>query len=252
MNMKKFLVTFLLVVIAIFSFSARADDSKVIVVAADAWPPFVDPTVPGNGLALEIITAAYKTQGYEVQYKDIPWARALEGVKNGTYDILPDAWITEARKADFLFSEPYAANEINFITRKDDPFEYTGLSSLKGKTIGIVIGYGYNKEFMSSPDFKRSEVPDFQKNIKKLLMKRIDMTLEDEIVAKHLLSQEDPAALSQIKFSEGSLSHEELYIAAGYKNPRHEEIVSAFNKGLEIIKADGRLDKILNNKSLDD
>ncbi|MEJ2044863.1 MAG: transporter substrate-binding domain-containing protein [Reinekea sp.] len=249
--MKKFLVTFLLTATAIFSFSARADDSKVIVAAADAWPPFVDPAAPGNGLSLEIITAAFKTQGYEVQYKDIPWVRAVDGVKNGTYDILPDAWMAEARKADFLYSEPYATNEINFITRKDDPFEYTGLSSLKGKTVGVINGFAYDEEFMGSSEFERSGVPDFQKNIKKLLIKRIDITLEDRIVAKHILTQEDPAALSQIRFSEKSLSHEELYIAAGYKNPRHEEIISAFNKGLEIIKADGRLDKILNNQSLD-
>ncbi|MEJ2064783.1 MAG: transporter substrate-binding domain-containing protein [Reinekea sp.] len=174
--MKKFLVTFLLTATAIFSFSARADDSKVIVAAADAWPPFVDPAAPGNGLSLEIITAAFKTH---------------------------------------------------------------------------INGFAYDEEFMGSSEFERSGVPDFQKNIKKLLIKRIDITLEDRIVAKHILTQEDPAALSQIRFSEKSLSHEELYIAAGYKNPRHEEIISAFNKGLEIIKADGRLDKILNNQSLD-
>lgn len=35
-----------------------------------------------------------------------------------------------------------------------------------------------------------------------------------------------------------------LYITAGMQNPLAQEIISSFNKGLEIIKANGTYDRI--------
>jgi polar amino acid transport system substrate-binding protein len=175
----------------------------------------------------------------------MPWARAETDVKKGAYDILPDVWMTDARKKEMMFSKPYVSNKVKFILLKDNPFEYQGLKSLKGKTIGTVRGYGYGDEFLKSTDFKRDEVVDINTNLKKLVMKRIDMTLEDEIVAKAKIAEENPKLLDQIRFSKNSFSINDLHIASGLKNPRHKEIIEAFNKGLEIIKTDGTAARIL-------
>lgn len=37
---------------------------KVVTAAADPWPPFVDPENPKEGLSMEIVKEAFKTQGY--------------------------------------------------------------------------------------------------------------------------------------------------------------------------------------------
>lgn len=223
-----------------------AAESKVIVAAADPWPPFIDPTHPKGGIALEIVRAAFATQGYEVKMEDVPWARAEEGVKTGTYDILPDTWFTEKRTAYLLYSEPYAANEVKFIKAKADPFEFNGLESLTGKVVGTVRGYGYGDAFLNATNFKREDVPTLITNIKKLTHpdRRIDLSLEDEIVAKALIAKEDPGLLDKIAFTKNSLSKNDLYVTCGLQNPRHKEIISAFNKGLAAIKASGEFDKI--------
>ena len=219
--------------------------AKTIVAAADPWPPFVDPTNPTDGLSLEIVRAAYKTQDYEVKMVFVPWARAEAGVKDGTYDILPNTWHTDARTKELLYSKPYAANAVKFIKRKGDPFEFKGLDSLKGKRVGTVRGYGYGDAFLGSTAFAREEVVDVLTNVKKLVGERIDLTLEDEIVAKSIIGKDNPKMLDQIEFTKEALSSNSLYVTSGLKNPNHKAIIDAFNAGYEAIKSNGTLAAIL-------
>lgn len=216
-----------------------------ICVAGDPYPPFGDPKNPSGGLAIEIIRAAYKTQGHEITMEFVPWARAEAGVKNGSYDIVPYTWRTEARVKVLLFSTPYAVGNVRFMKRKGDPFDFTGLDSLTGKVVGTVRGYGYGDAFVNAAHFTREPSNDLMTNVKKLLRKRVDLTLEDEIVARALLSTEDPQALEQIEFTKTPLSVNPLYVTAGLQNPKAQEIIGAFNKGLELIRANGTLDRIM-------
>lgn len=231
-------------VAACLALLAAMGHAMTITAAGDPYPPFGDPKNPDGGLGLEIIRAAYKTQGHEVSMEYVPWARAETGVKNGTYDILPFTWRTDARLKVLLYSTPYAVGNVRFIKRKGDPFEFNGLASLSGKRIGVVLGYGYGDAFAASTAFERDNGKDLMTNIKKLLRNRLDLTLEDEIVARSIIGNEDPKALEQIEFVKQPLSVNPLYVTAGLQNPKAPEMIGSFNKGLEIIKANGTLDRI--------
>lgn len=61
---------FLTGLMLMFSFSAFAD--KTLTAASDPWPPFVDPQHPKEGLSLEIIRAAFQTQGYTIKMEYVP------------------------------------------------------------------------------------------------------------------------------------------------------------------------------------
>jgi polar amino acid transport system substrate-binding protein len=180
----------------------------------------------------------------------VPWARAMHGVKICTYDILPNAWITSEREEVLDFSKPYAANEIVFIKRKNDPFEFNGLESLKGKHVGVVRGYGYNNEFLRATHFTRDESRDFITCIKKLINKRLDLAIEDRIVGRIIMANDNPDYLNRIDFTKNHLSKNELYICVGKNNPRKKEILKAFNEGLMEIKANGTYSKIMESFGL--
>ena len=212
---------------------------RTLIAAADPYPPYVDPQAPGEGLAMEIVRAAYKNQGYTVKLEMMPWVRAEKAVSEGRYDILVDVWRTEARTKELLFSTAYAISKIKFIKRKDNPFEFTGMESLSGKRVGVIRGYGYSDAFNAATHFTRDEVPSMDHNINKLLLKRIDLTLEDENTAKVLIQKLGPKVAQQLDFTANALASNPLYLAAGLKNPRHKEIVEAFNRGLVAIKANG-------------
>ncbi|TWI71158.1 polar amino acid transport system substrate-binding protein [Desulfobotulus alkaliphilus] len=142
----------------------------------------------------------------------VPWARAEHGVKEGTYDILPPTWMTDERKKYLHFSEPYAVNQIKFIKKKDDPFEYSDLNSLKDKTVGTIRGYGYGDAFLQATHFERDVANDLISNVRKLLANRIDLTLEDEIVARVRLAQENPDLLKEISFTRNAISQNPLFM----------------------------------------
>ncbi|WP_320172780.1 transporter substrate-binding domain-containing protein [Maridesulfovibrio sp.] len=241
--MKKFAVL-LFIMTMLLSTTAHAGP-KVITAAADPWLPFINPDSASQGLSIEICQAAFKTQGYEVKLDVVPWVRAEEGVKNGEYDILPNTWMTDKRKAYLAYSDPYASNQVKFIKRKGETFEYTGLPSLAGKVVGIVRGYGYSSEFMNDPAFEREPATEFMTNIKKLVTGRIDLALEDELVAKATIKKTDSSLLPKIEFTKNALSSNDLHVTCGLSNPRHKEIISAFNKGLSEIKANGTYKEIM-------
>ncbi|MDE1465013.1 substrate-binding periplasmic protein [Spartinivicinus poritis] len=218
--------------------------------AGDPWPPFLSPDLPGQGVALEIVTEAFKREGYELDMNFVPWARAIDGVKKASYDVLVGTWWTEERTKFLHYSDSYLENRIKFIKRKGDDFEFNGLASLDGKKVGIIRGYGYGDEFLNAANFTRPETSDLIKNLKKLVAKRIDITLEDEIVAKALIADKEPKLIEQIEFTNNALSINKLHVSSGLKNKKHKAIIDAFNKGLKAIKEDGTFDKILQKHKL--
>ncbi len=232
------------IIMLIISSSAFAA-SRNITAVADFWPPFVDPENPKQGLSMEVVRAAYATQGYNVTLEIVPWARAQAYVKKGVYDILPNTWKTEARKKSLYYSNSYVTNHIKFIKRKGDAFEYDGLKSLAGKTVGTIIDYGYGDAFLIDDNFRREDARNLITNIRKLVINRLDLVVGDEIAAKAIIAQEDSSLLGKISFTDNALSSNDLYITCGLKNPRHKELINAFNRGLKQIKRNGTYREIL-------
>lgn len=242
--MRKLLACFALL------FGSATLHAQTITAAGDPWPPFLDPDHPQQGVAMEIVKAAFASQGHELKFNFVPWQRALDGVREGEYDVLVGAWKTQEREAFLKYSQPYLFNDVKFIKKKGSDFQYSGLESLTGKTVGTVRGYGYGDAFEQASNFKREEAANLMPSILKVIGGRIDLTLEDEVVAKSLISKENPGALEQIEFLSPPLSSNGLHVASGLKNPRNGEIIEAFDKGLQAIKADGTFDAILQRNGI--
>ena len=240
--MKKFLIALL---VGLLAASGAEAEGKKITAAADPWPPFIDPRSPTQGLSMEILRAAVGPQGYEVELHFMPWSQVEERVTAGEIDVIPHTWTTEERRKHLLFSEPYAVNEVKFVKRKGDPFEYEGIESLSGKTVGIVRGYGYPETFKGATNFRRREANDTLSNVKRLVFGLVDLTLEDRIVLVDTLRKSDPALLDEIELTKNSLSTQTLSVSCALVNPRCQEIIDAFNRGFEEIKANGTLERIL-------
>jgi polar amino acid transport system substrate-binding protein len=241
------MIRFILLILTIIGSSSLY--AEKITAVGDPWPPFLDPNQTSKGIIAEIATAAYATQGYELEITFVPWARAITGVKNATFDLLLGTWLTEERTEFLQFSEPYLNNSIKFIKKKGNTFDYSGLESLTGKSVGIVREYGYGDDFLSAKNFKRPEAKNLISNIRKLIAGRIDLTLEDEIVAKTIIAKEQPDLLDKIEFSNTDYSTNALYVTSGLANAKHKELIEAFNKGLAEIKKNGAYDTILSARN---
>ncbi|TWI64167.1 amino acid ABC transporter substrate-binding protein (PAAT family) [Desulfobotulus alkaliphilus] len=244
--MKK-IILFLVVFFALALGYSHAGSIKA---ATDPWPSFCDPSDPEEGLAVQILRAAYAAENKTVDIEYLPWARAKRGVLDADYDILFTLWYNDDRATRFYYSQPYAFNTVKFIKRKGDDFEYTGMDSLTGKNIGTIRDYAYSDEFAAATHFKQEEVATFILNIRKLVGGRIDLTLEDEIVARGIIEKEAPELLDKIEFVDNPFARNGIHVASSLAHPRHKELVGAFNRGLEKIKEGGQYDAILQKYGL--
>jgi len=217
---------------------------------ADPWPPYIDPTLPLGGVSVQIADAALRTQGYTVKNKILPWARAIEETKQARLDLILDAWWSQERSQYFMFSRPYINGPLKFIQKKNKAFRYKGLASLKGKSIVLVRNYAYGDAFLQSEHYTKYFSHDFIQSMNMLVRDRVDLTLENELVARTRLQQSAPHLLNEVEWLDPPLSDNLVYVVCSYQHPQHNQIIFAFNQGLKEIIENGTYAQILHRNGL--
>lgn len=227
-------------------FGASQATAENLRLVADAWPPFTDASMPSGGLATQIVTTALKRAGYAVDFEQAPWARALLGVGEGRYDILVNAWYSDDRTHIGQFSAGYLVNRITFIKRKDANIAFNGdYTTLHPFPIAVVRGYAYSRGFDSDEQMQKVLVHDFPMAVRMLAAGRVQLTLEDELVARYYLAREAPRLRNSVEFLPRSLTENQLRILVSLKNPDHDRIVAGFDQQISAMKADGTYARML-------
>jgi polar amino acid transport system substrate-binding protein len=229
---------------------AQAGAGEKLRLVADLWPPFTDNTLLNGGLATDLVSTALKRAGYDTECQQVPWARALNGVGEGRYDVLVNAWFNQERTKLGLFSSEYLLNRVRFLKRSRSSVEYRELYQLYERPIAVVRGYTYSAEFDSDEMLEKVPVNDFSMAVRMVVAGRVDLAVEDEFVARFYLSQESRAVRDAIEFLPKSLSENSLHILVSLKNPHREEIVANFNREIAAMKADGSYDALFRQHGL--
>jgi polar amino acid transport system substrate-binding protein len=228
----------------------QAGAAEKLRLVADLWPPFTDASLPNRGLVTDLVSTALGRAGYETVYEQVPWARAVHGLSEGRHDVLINAWFSDERTHIGQFSEAYLVNRIRFIKRKNSPVIYRSLALLDEHLIAVVRGYAYFPAFDNDATLKKFPVHNFSMAAQLLAMGRVDLTLEDEYVARYNLAREPADVRDQLEFVPGSLTENSLHILVSLKHPRHAEIVAAFDREIAAMKADGSYDQLFRRHGL--
>jgi polar amino acid transport system substrate-binding protein len=94
-------------------------------VATDAtWPPFEyvnDQTKQIVGFDIDLMNAIADKENLDIEFVNVAWDPLLAGMAQGTYDAaISSVTITEERKKDMLFSNPYyAAGQIVVVQKSN-------------------------------------------------------------------------------------------------------------------------------------
>ncbi|PCE65129.1 ABC transporter substrate-binding protein [Salinivibrio sp. YCSC6] len=216
---------------------------KIVTAVNDAWPPYVTRDTAKPGFSVEVVTAALSTQGYDTKFLLFPWARGLYEVRNGRIDLITTTWYTDARSEFLLYSDPYFATNIDIMMRKDTAFNFTGPDSLTGKRVASVLEYGYEPWFLDADYFQRVETTSLRSSLQMLAAKRVDLAVGNRFVMQHEL---EPLNLDadDFHFSPTPMIKQHIHVTAGKANPKAQEYIQAFNRGLEIIKRNGTFDDL--------
>ncbi|WP_300657639.1 ABC transporter substrate-binding protein [Pseudomonas sp.] len=217
---------------------------------ANAWPPFTDQTLLNNGVAADLVSSALGRAGYATAYAQAPWERAVRGLQRSDYDVLINAWYSEERAGFGYFSQPYLINRIRLLRRKGSAIRFEQLSDLYIQRIAVVRGYAYSAAFNSDPLLYKVGVGSFESAARMLQAKRVELTLEDEIVARYHLGRELSGIRDELEFVGQPLSENGLHILIRRSHPQHQAIAEAFNQAIVAMRADGSYAAILQRHGL--
>lgn len=157
-------------------------------------PPFV--TGKGQGLNYEL--AQYLNSKLNGEYKFViyrlPRSRVNMLIDSTEKGIIPwtlPAWHEDANETKYQWTHGYTQEANCLLSSIETPFEYKGPESLKGHTLGGLVGYRYLglDELIDSGDIKRVNVSHAMENIKKLMAKRVDVTLLTQSTARYLITE---------------------------------------------------------------
>lgn len=223
--------------------SAQAEGT--LRMAISDWPPYVETTAPDGGIAIDLVRTALDRIDYDIAIVDEPWSRTLEGASIGVYDALAAAWYSDRRAAAFLFSKPYLTNQVKFIKRKDNPFQFRTMDDLKGQVIGIVKDYAYDDRFDNARGLTRFVNNHVLENLLLMLQGQIDVTLDDELVLQYEISRYMAGSRNQFEILPNPFATRGLCFAMSRQHPKAKEIVKAFDAEIAEMRTDGTYDRIL-------
>lgn len=177
------------------SSSSSDKGGKIVVGLDDNYPPmgFRDENNEITGFDVDLAKEAAKRLNREVEFKPIDWSSKEAELKSGRVDVLWNGLdITEDRKKNMLFSDPYMDNrQILFVTKGSS---INTLADLQGKTVGTQSGStgeeNLNKDQALKDSLKEVKVyPDYIAAFMDLENGRIDAIVGDEITGRYYMNK---------------------------------------------------------------
>lgn len=223
----------------------------VITLGADPWCPHncMAGSEP-EGYMLDIARDVFEAAGYQVEYLNVSWARALQMARDGLLDAVVGAFVTDA--PDFVFpQEPQGRSEIAFYTPADSSWIYEGLGSLEGQTLLAINGYSYSEEldrYIARHNDEPTQVwmlsgpSPLNRAINLLDQRRADVYPEDVYVMTWAQkANPDIAPLRQ----GGVLHQDDTFIAFSPAKPESAELAELLSRGTARLRETGRMQAIL-------
>ncbi|WP_108651653.1 ABC transporter substrate-binding protein [Dongshaea marina] len=240
-------------------FSCQHLFAQTLVISGQNRMPFSGrsgSSVPGY--MVEVTRAIFESKGYKVEYRSMPWRRALHQVDNGIADAVLGANRAEARGM-LLPEESFGFVEDVFYVKKGEPWRFVGLNSLSGMRLGVVGGVEYGPEIA---DYIRKnegtkyvqilygeDVP--ARNLDKLLYGRTDIVVLPSQVERWVRKTKE-IPLGEI-VSRGTIGQEkDIFIAFAQGKKDSEQLAKLFSDGIRELRQSGKLKIILDRYGLQD
>jgi polar amino acid transport system substrate-binding protein len=212
-----------------------------VVVATDAtWPPFefVDENSKEIvGFDIDLMKAIAAKEGMEVEFQNVAWDALLAGIAQCQYDVaISSISITDERKANMLFSDPYYTVGQQIVVAADNT-DITGEADLAGKRVGAQISTT-GAELVSSID--GAELVNFNTiglAFQALMNGDVDAVVADNVMALGYVAKYP----DKLKAVGDPLTGESIGIAVCKTKT---DLLNKINDGLAKVKSEGLIEKL--------
>ena len=217
-------------------------EGKLTVCSDVPYEPFEYQDEQGNwtGFDMDIMSAVASRYGLTMEVSKQPFDSILVAVNAGTCDVVASSvTITDERKKNVLFSDPYFDADPSLLVRKEDAGTLVDLASLAGKTVAVqsgTTGEIYAKENIKDTTTKIQSFEDESAMFLALESKQVDAVLQDFPINAFRAVKQGTTAVTG-KFT----TNEQYGFAIAMKNT---ELQTAVNESLAEFKSDGLYDQI--------
>jgi ABC-type amino acid transport substrate-binding protein len=222
---------------------AAVEKNKFVRIATDAVNlPFEFGAGTGvQGLDVDIGNEIGKDLGYEVRWVKSSFDRLFEILKNGETELVLSAIsITEDRKKELAFSEPYYDSGNTIAKRRDKP-EIKDLAGLAGKKVGVQSGATGHKFMTSQTTASNVTIVPFKTlddALGALNRTEVDAVVGDEPILTYSIYK----SFSQLIPLLGTRLTEEQYAVVARKNDK--ELLAKVNATIARLKKSGELEAL--------
>lgn len=214
-------------------------EGKLLMGSDTTYPPFesIDDKGEAVGFDVDIAKEIAERLGLELEVVSVKWEGIIPGLKTGDYDMVMSAMtITEERKMEIDFSDPYIDSDQSIAVRKGDT-SIKSEADLAGKVVGVQVD--------TTGQFTAEEIPGI-KEIRKydtilmafedLELGRIDAIVNDFPVNAYISKTRGKTEVV------ATIKTDEKY-GIGVKKG-NTQLLEAINKVLAEMKKDGTYDAI--------
>lgn len=238
--MKKILPLCMFLGLMIGGLTATASEKTLNVAALD-WKPYLG----DNGYMADIAKEAMEQAGYQIVYTVYPWEQAFPLLVTGEVDGMLGSYYSEGKLGTHAFAQPVIQVRENFFHLKGKEISYSALKDLEPYTIGVFGGSDIETSLKRS-NLKTEAVEDQRQNLEKLLEGSVDLIIGPTEEILHILNTNFPDVnKNQLSMLSPAYQQNDVYLAFSKQHPQHEKLVEEFNKGLNLIRSNGKYDEIL-------
>lgn len=236
--MKKLLTALIMTLAALGSAQAET----WVVVSDENFPPYnFWQNGQRAGIDHEIAEAVLTHIGVKGEHLAVPWSRVLLSLDENKVDMAFQLVGNPERFAKYVMIGPFRTASWMFAVPMDSKMkEWETYEDLRGLTVGVVQGFSYAPDFNSAQFLTKETSIDNMTLIRKLVQKRIDITVGDPNVLGYFASAH--GVFDRLRFLPKPLGTGDRYFA--FPKQRAEQ-AERFRIGLTQLKENGNIQTIL-------
>jgi polar amino acid transport system substrate-binding protein len=229
---------------------------------ADEWCPYTckDGAAGAPGFEVLIMQEVMKSMGHKLDYKIVPWSRAIVDIQSGKEHILISP--TNQQVVEQKLSrnqEPIGVSNDCLWVRSDNNLKFKVADDMNGlKAVATVQGYSYAQElgkWLDRPENKAKVFPitgdePAERNAKKLLAGSIDGIVENRDVMGYINNKLKSG--DKIRSAGCNNPGTPMYVAVSPQMKDGEKFLKDFDAGIAKLRKSGKLKAILSKYGVKD
>ena len=216
-------------------------DEKIRIATDATWPPFEyvnETTKEIEGFDIDLMNAIAEKEDLDIEIMNVAWDPLLAGVAQCQYDAaISSVSITEERKKQMLFSDPYFQVG-QLVTVRINNTDIKGKDDLAGKKAGAQIGTTGSFAIEDIEGATLKTYDDIGLAFQDLINGAIDAVVADNPLAYEYVGKNP----NDLKYVGEVFTSEQIGIAACKDNT---ELLAKLNSGLRAVKAEGLIEELI-------